>query len=173
MPSRGRQRNPRRRRGRPATRRKALRIAALVVVTIAALWGIWYFLTQAGRVSTDARLCRRRFGRGYRARLGPVKEVRRQHPGGEEGRYSRHPRRCRSAHRACRCRSCAAAGMARGGERQCRCRASARRLLALAGAVAQARARLRDADAAVAKARAELARREEIRLEQVRCRAKN
>ncbi len=36
-----------------AKRRKLLRILAIVVVSIAALWGIWYFLTQAGRVSTD------------------------------------------------------------------------------------------------------------------------
>lgn len=34
-------------------RRKLLRIFALVVLGVAVLWGIWYFLTQAGRVHTD------------------------------------------------------------------------------------------------------------------------
>ena len=35
-----------------AKRKKLLRILAIVVVSLAAIWGIWYFLTQAGRVST-------------------------------------------------------------------------------------------------------------------------
>ena len=34
-------------------RKKLLRILALVVVTAGTLWGIWYFLTQAGRVPAD------------------------------------------------------------------------------------------------------------------------
>jgi len=34
-------------------RRKLLRIFAIVVLTVAVIWGIWYFLTQAGRVHTD------------------------------------------------------------------------------------------------------------------------
>lgn len=34
-------------------RRKALRIFGLVVATIALVWAVWYFLTQAGRVHTD------------------------------------------------------------------------------------------------------------------------
>src|SRR3546814_6711424 len=38
---------------RTAKRRKLLRILAIVVAAVALLWGIWYFLTQAGRVSTD------------------------------------------------------------------------------------------------------------------------
>src|SRR3546814_14245555 len=38
---------------RIAKRKKLLRILAIVVVTIALLWGLWYVLTQAGRVSTD------------------------------------------------------------------------------------------------------------------------
>ena len=36
-----------------AKRKKLLRILAIVVVTVAILWGLWYFLTQAGRVHTD------------------------------------------------------------------------------------------------------------------------
>ncbi|MFM2301510.1 MAG: hypothetical protein RLZZ84_1246 [Pseudomonadota bacterium] len=34
-------------------RRKALRIFAAVLGAVALVWGIWYFLTQAGRVHTD------------------------------------------------------------------------------------------------------------------------
>ncbi|QNA82746.1 HlyD family efflux transporter periplasmic adaptor subunit [Sphingomonas sp. So64.6b] len=34
-------------------RRKLLTILAIVVVVAAAIWGLWYFLTQAGRVHTD------------------------------------------------------------------------------------------------------------------------
>ena len=62
--------------GRPATRRKALRILALVVVTIAALWGIWYFLTQAGRVSTDNAYVGADSAAVTALVSGPVKEVR-------------------------------------------------------------------------------------------------
>lgn len=34
-------------------RQKFLRIFLIALVTIAAVWGIWYFITQAGRVHTD------------------------------------------------------------------------------------------------------------------------
>ncbi|MES2056679.1 MAG: hypothetical protein V4564_12140 [Pseudomonadota bacterium] len=34
-------------------RRKLLTILGIVVVAIAVIWGLWYFLTQAGRVHTD------------------------------------------------------------------------------------------------------------------------
>ena len=34
-------------------RRKALRIFFMVLAAIALVWGVWYFLTQAGRVHTD------------------------------------------------------------------------------------------------------------------------
>ena len=34
-------------------RRKALRLFAFLLVVAAAIWGAWYFLTQAGRVHTD------------------------------------------------------------------------------------------------------------------------
>lgn len=36
-----------------AKRKKFLRLFALVVLLLAVIWGIWYFLTQAGRVHTD------------------------------------------------------------------------------------------------------------------------
>lgn len=39
--------------GNKEKRRKFLRIFAIALVTIAAVWGVWYFLTQAGRVHTD------------------------------------------------------------------------------------------------------------------------
>jgi membrane fusion protein (multidrug efflux system) len=34
-------------------RKKLLRLFALVLLALAVIWGIWYFITQAGRVSTD------------------------------------------------------------------------------------------------------------------------
>ena len=34
-------------------RKKLLRLFALVLLALAVIWGIWYFVTQAGRVSTD------------------------------------------------------------------------------------------------------------------------
>ncbi len=34
-------------------RKKFLRLFALVLLSLAVVWGIWYFLTQSGRVSTD------------------------------------------------------------------------------------------------------------------------
>lgn len=37
----------------PGKRRKALRIFVMLVAVLAAAWGIWYFVTQAGRVHTD------------------------------------------------------------------------------------------------------------------------
>jgi len=36
-----------------AKRKKFLRLFALVLLSLAVIWGIWYFITQAGRVSTD------------------------------------------------------------------------------------------------------------------------
>jgi membrane fusion protein (multidrug efflux system) len=34
-------------------RKKLLRLFALALLALAVIWGIWYFVTQAGRVSTD------------------------------------------------------------------------------------------------------------------------
>ena len=59
-----------------AKRKKLLRILAIVVVSIAALWGIWYFLTQAGRVSTDNAYVGADSATVTALVSGPVKEVR-------------------------------------------------------------------------------------------------
>ena len=45
-------------------------------MTIAALWGIWYFLTQAGRVSTDNAYVGADSAAVTALVSGPVKEVR-------------------------------------------------------------------------------------------------
>ena len=59
-----------------ARRAKLLRILAIVVVTIAILWGLWYFLTQAGRVHTDNAYVGADSAQVTALIAGPVKEVR-------------------------------------------------------------------------------------------------
>ncbi len=57
-------------------RRKLLRIFVLSVLGIAALWGIWYVLTQAGRVHTDNAYVGADIAIVTPLVSGPVKEVR-------------------------------------------------------------------------------------------------
>lgn len=57
-------------------RRKLLRIFALSVLGIAAIWGIWYVLTQAGRVHTDNAYVGADIAIVTPLVSGPVKEVR-------------------------------------------------------------------------------------------------
>src|SRR3546814_739437 len=59
-----------------AKRKKLLRILAIVVVTVAILWGVWYFLTQAGRVHTDNAYVGADSAQVTALVSGPVKEVR-------------------------------------------------------------------------------------------------
>src|SRR3546814_16213101 len=59
-----------------AKRKKLLRILAIVVVTVAILWGVWYFLTQAGRVHTDNAYVGADSAQVTALASGPVKEVR-------------------------------------------------------------------------------------------------
>ena len=147
--------------GRPATRRKALRILALVVVTIAALWGIWYFLTQAGRVSTDNAYVGADSAAVTALVSGPVKEVRVSGTQAvEKGDIlvilDDADQRIALADAEAALRQ----ARQRYGQASANADAARARVSARGADIAQARARLRDADAAVAKARAELARRE-------------
>lgn len=147
--------------GRPATRRKALRILALVVVTIAALWGIWYFLTQAGRVSTDNAYVGADSAAVTALVSGPVKEVRVSGTQAvEKGDIlvilDDADQRIALADAEAALRQ----ARQRFGQASANADAARARVSARGADIAQARARLRDADAAVAKARAELARRE-------------
>ncbi|MBR2174342.1 MAG: biotin/lipoyl-binding protein, partial [Sphingopyxis sp.] len=59
-----------------ARRKKLLRVLAIVVVTVAVLWGLWYFLTQAGRVHTDNAYVGADSAQVTALVSGPVKEVR-------------------------------------------------------------------------------------------------
>ncbi|WP_263587855.1 efflux RND transporter periplasmic adaptor subunit [Sphingopyxis sp. GC21] len=147
--------------GRPATRRKALRILALVVVTIAALWGIWYFLTQAGRVSTDNAYVGADSAAVTALVSGPVKEVRVS--GTQAVKKGDILVILDDADQRIALADAEAAlrqARQRYGQASANADAARARVSARGADIAQARARLRDADAAVAKARAELARRE-------------
>lgn len=62
-------------------RRKLLRIFAIAVIVVAAMWGIWYFLTQAGRVHTDNAYVGADIAVVTPLISGPVKEV---HVGGTQ-----------------------------------------------------------------------------------------
>ena len=59
-----------------AKRKKLLRILAIVVVAVAILWALWYFLTQAGRVHTDNAYVGADSAQVTALVPGPVKEVR-------------------------------------------------------------------------------------------------
>jgi membrane fusion protein (multidrug efflux system) len=147
--------------GRAATRRKALRILALVVVTIAALWGIWYFLTQAGRVSTDNAYVGADSAAVTALVSGPVKEVRVS--GTQAVKKGDILVILDDADQRIALADAEAAlrqARQRYGQASANADAARARVSARGADIAQARARLRDADAAVAKARAELARRE-------------
>lgn len=59
-----------------AKRKKFLRLFAMVVVGLAVIWGIWYFITQAGRVHTDNAYVGADTAVVTPLIGGPVKEVR-------------------------------------------------------------------------------------------------
>lgn len=59
-----------------AKRKKFLRLFAMVVVGLAVIWGIWYFITQAGRVHTDNAYVGADTAIVTPLIGGPVKEVR-------------------------------------------------------------------------------------------------
>lgn len=148
---------------RLSTRRKALRILGIVVVTIAVIWGVWYFLTQAGRVSTDNAYVGADSATVTALVSGPVKEVRVSGTQAvkkgdilvilDDADQRIALADAEAALRQARQRF----GQASANVDSARARVSAR------GAdIAQTRARLRDAEAAVARASSELARRESL-----------
>lgn len=59
-----------------AKRKKFLRLLAMVVVTLAVIWAVWYFITQAGRVHTDNAYVGADTAVVTPLVGGPVKEVR-------------------------------------------------------------------------------------------------
>lgn len=59
-----------------AKRKKLLRLFAIVLIALAIIWGIWYFVTQAGRVHTDNAYVGADTAIVTPLVGGPVKEVR-------------------------------------------------------------------------------------------------
>ena len=144
-------------------RRRLLTILAIVVIAIAALWGIWYFLTQAGRVSTDNAYVGADSATVTALVAGPVADVRVSgtqvvKKGDILVILDDADQRIAVADAEAALRQ----ARQRYGQASANADAARSRVSARGADVAQARARLRDADAAVAKARAELARRESI-----------
>lgn len=144
-------------------RRKLLRILLIVVATIAAAWGIWYFLTQAGRVSTDNAYVGADSATVTALVSGPVKAV---HVSGTQAVKKGDilvilddaDQRLAVADAEAALRQ----ARQRYGQADATADAARARVAARGAEISQAQARLRDADATVDRARAELARRESI-----------
>ena len=146
-----------------AKRKKLLRILAIVVVTIAILWGLWYFLTQAGRVHTDNAYVGADSAQVTALVSGPVKEVRVS--GTQAVRKGDILVILDDADQRIAVADAEAAlrlARQRYGQASATADAARARVGARGADIAQARARLRDADATVMRARADLARRESI-----------
>ena len=146
-----------------ARRAKLLRILALVVVTVAILWGLWYFLTQAGRVHTDNAYVGADSAQVTALVSGPVKEVRVS--GTQAVKKGDILVILDDADQRIAVADAEAAlrlARQRYGQADANADAARARVAARGADVSQARARLRDATATVERARAELARRESI-----------
>ncbi|MBE1528676.1 membrane fusion protein (multidrug efflux system) [Sphingopyxis sp. OAS728] len=149
--------------GNGAKRAKLLRILAIVVVTVAILWGLWYFLTQAGRVHTDNAYVGADSAQVTALIAGPVKEVRVS--GTQAVKKGDILVILDDADQRIAVADAEAAlrlARQRYGQADANADAARARVTARGADIAQARARLRDANATVERARAELARRESI-----------
>ncbi|MHA4838774.1 HlyD family secretion protein [Sphingopyxis sp. MSC1_008] len=146
-----------------AKRKKLLRILAIVVVTVGVLWGLWYFLTQAGRVHTDNAYVGADSAQVTALVSGPVKEVRVS--GTQAVKKGDILVILDDADQRIAVADAEAAlrlARQRYGQASATADAARARVSARGADIAQARARLRDANATVERARAELARRESI-----------
>nr|WP_172595120.1 HlyD family efflux transporter periplasmic adaptor subunit [Sphingopyxis sp. FD7] len=146
-----------------ARRKKLLRILALVVLAAAILWGVWYFLTQAGRVHTDNAYVGADSAQVTALVSGPVKEVRVS--GTQAVKKGDILVILDDADQRIAVADAEAAlrlARQRYGQADANADAARARVAARGADVAQARARLRDAEASVERARADLARRESI-----------
>jgi membrane fusion protein (multidrug efflux system) len=146
-----------------AKRKKLLRILAIVVVTVGVLWGLWYFLTQAGRVHTDNAYVGADSAQVTALIAGPVKEVRVS--GTQAVKKGDILVILDDADQRIAVADAEAAlrlARQRYGQADATADAARARVAARGADIAQARARLRDANATVERARAELARRESI-----------
>ena len=148
---------------RTAKRNKAFRILGVVVVTAAILWGLWYFVTQSGRVHTDNAYVGADAAQVTALVSGPVKQVRVS--GTQAVRKGDILVILDDADQRIAVADAEAAlrlARQRYGQASASADAARARVSARSAEIAQARARLRDADAAVTRTRAELARRESI-----------
>lgn len=148
---------------RIAKRKKALRILAIVVLVAGALWGGWYYLTQAGRVHTDNAYVGADSAQVTALVSGPVKEVRVQ--GTQMVKKGDVLLILDDADQRIALADAEAAlrqARQRYGQASATADAARARVTARGADIAQARARLRDAEAAATRASAELARRESI-----------
>lgn len=144
-------------------RKKLLRILAVTVVAAAALWGLWYFLTQAGRVHTDNAYVGADSAQVTALVSGPVKEVRVS--GTQAVKKGDILVILDDADQRIAVADAEAAlrlARQRYGQADANADAARARVAARGAEIAQAKARLRDANATVERARAELARRESI-----------
>ncbi|WP_422397213.1 HlyD family efflux transporter periplasmic adaptor subunit [Sphingopyxis kveilinensis] len=146
-----------------ARRKKLLRILALAVLAAAILWGIWYFLTQAGRVHTDNAYVGADSAQVTALVSGPVKEVRVSGTQAvEKGDVLVILDDADQRIAVADAEAALRLARQRYGQADANADAARARVAARGADVAQARARLRDAEASVERARAELARRESI-----------
>ena len=146
-----------------ARRVKLLRILALVVLVAALVWGVWYFLTQAGRVHTDNAYVGADSAQVTALVAGPVKEVRVS--GTQAVKKGDILVILDDADQRIAVADAEAAlrlARQRYGQADANADAARARVAARGADIAQARARLRDANASVERARAGLARRESI-----------
>ncbi len=146
-----------------AKRNKLFTILGIVVLTVAILWGLWYFLTQSGRVHTDNAYVGADSAQVTALVSGPVKEVRVS--GTQAVKKGDILIILDDADQRIAVADAEAAvrlARQRYGQAGATADAARARVNARGADIAQARARLRDADASVARTRAELARRESI-----------
>jgi membrane fusion protein, multidrug efflux system len=147
----------------PSKRARLLRILGIVVVVAALLWGIWYYVTQAGRVETDNAYVGADTAQVTALISGPVAEVR---VGGTQMVKKGDVLVVLDPADAKVDVATAEAALFQAQQRYGQASAqvgSARAKLASRGAdIAQARARVAEANAGYERARVELARREAL-----------
>lgn len=146
-----------------ARKKRWFGIFAVVLLVLAAAWGLWYFLAEAGRVSTDNAYVGADTAQVTPLVAGPVAEVRvanTQTVRKGEILVTLDPADARIA--VAEAESALAQAIQRYNQARANVGAAAGRATARSSEIAQARARLTDANAAFDRARIELARREAL-----------
>lgn len=146
-----------------ARKKRWFGIFAVVLLVLAAAWGLWYFLAEAGRVSTDNAYVGADTAQVTPLVAGPVAEVRvanTQTVRKGEILVTLDPADARIA--VAEAESALAQAIQRYNQARANVGAAAGRATARSSEIAQARARLTDAEAAFERTRIELARREAL-----------